>query len=95
MSGRVCGCGYFSQIMTIFRVEPNVFHWVEVMNDGKQRALGRMLICSGLRADITLKLLFSVILFCRFSLLYLRSSLSPPPLTFVFCERSEELSVVV
>ena len=63
MSGRVCGCGYFSQIMTIFRVEPNVFHWVEVMNDGKRRALGRMLICSGLRADITLKLLFSVILF--------------------------------
>lgn len=61
------GCGYFSQIMTIFRAELNVFHWVEVMNDGKRRALGRMLICSGLRADITLKLLFSIILFLLLS----------------------------
>lgn len=59
------GCGYFRRIMTIFRVEPlpNVFHGVEVMNDGKRQALGRMLICFGLRADITLMLFSSIFLF--------------------------------
>lgn len=88
MSGRgVWGCGYFSQIMTIFRAELNVFHWVEVMNDGKRRAIGRMLICSGLRADITLKLLFFIILF--FFVVFHCFILGSCFYYFYFCERSK------
>lgn len=75
--------------MTIFRVEPlpSVFHGVEVMNDGKRQALGRMLICFGLRADITLMLFPSPYFFPFLSFFIALFWEGSYP--FLFCERSE------